>query len=389
MGITNLIKSWKDDKLSHSLLFIKKELIQIQKINVPLFDIKKLSLHDQNLIQYIQKQTVMKNENNIIRTMSYYDFYCKHPEIHWAFLGHMVSRNGGWNMTDLKGELLSRLLTEQEQKYFFHFLEQGNWLIFQDVFPQLLLYEESLKRGVNLFYLLPFFNVSIFMQTLWNYFLNFRDCYILAIGLVINEQSYLEKRVIQNSSYKKSVLNTIEFKIQDLLSLNQILFPCELEKEYMAHTPLIGQTLHHFASLHERISLGKRLYHLLFHNEQNLRQVLQWARKHKHTGSRKDYWPQLFAAVMQSNPGIPYEQRIENCEIKPGSKRLYSPMLRYAWKEVEHATAEIGDWYEDWKVIHYLSPLNEEIEGDIKHVYCKTLEKIEMAITIHKMFSPK
>ncbi|WCK52537.1 DUF2515 family protein [Aneurinibacillus sp. Ricciae_BoGa-3] len=89
----------------------------------------------------------MKNVNNITRTISYYDFYCRHPEIHWAFLGHMVSRNGGWNMTDLKGELLSRLLTEQEQKHFFHFLERGNWLIFQDVFPQFLLYEESLKRG--------------------------------------------------------------------------------------------------------------------------------------------------------------------------------------------------------------------------------------------------
>lgn len=45
----------------------------------------------------------------------------------------MVSRNGGWNMTDLKGELLSHLLSESEQNDFFQFLERGNWLIFQDV----------------------------------------------------------------------------------------------------------------------------------------------------------------------------------------------------------------------------------------------------------------
>ena len=51
------------------------------------------------------------------------------------------------------------------------------------------------------------------------------DTYILTMALVINEQSYLEKRVIQNPLYQKEVFNTLEFKLQDLLSFNHILFP--------------------------------------------------------------------------------------------------------------------------------------------------------------------
>ena len=79
----------------------------------------------------------------------------------------MVSRNGGWNMTDLKGGLLSRLLTKKEVESFFTFLERGNWLIFQDAYPQFLVYEESKKRGKNLFYLLSSFTcVNIYGNTM-------------------------------------------------------------------------------------------------------------------------------------------------------------------------------------------------------------------------------
>lgn len=85
---------------------------------------------------------------------------------------------------------------------------------------------------------------------------------MLAIALVINEQSYLEQRVIRHPSYQKTVLQTIEFKLQDVLRLNQIVFPYYRTDEKGAETSpgLVGLTLHQFASLHERIVLGKRLY---------------------------------------------------------------------------------------------------------------------------------
>ncbi|MDR4948142.1 DUF2515 family protein [Neobacillus cucumis] len=52
-------------------------------------------------------------------------------------------------MTDLKGEFLTRLMTKKDRVLFFQFLERGNWLIFQDAYPQFLLYEESLRLKEN------------------------------------------------------------------------------------------------------------------------------------------------------------------------------------------------------------------------------------------------
>ncbi len=294
----------------------------------------------------------------------------------------MVSRNGGWNMTDLKGSLLPRLLSINEQEQFFLFLERGNWLIFQDIYPQLLLYEESVKRNTNLFYLLPLFGVSYFMEVIWNYFYTNKDEYLLAIALIINEQSYLEKRIIQNAYYQSTVLETLEFKLQELLNLNQILFPYSDEKE----VKVVGQTIHQFASLHDRIMLGKRLYQLLFHKETSPK-FYQWAIQHPHTGSRKDYWIHLFNDIDESIPGTSYKRRIKNCSLKSNSPKLYSPQLSYAWNNIEQKAAEQGDWYTDWNVIYYLQKNNQKVNGDIFDEYCETLERIELAILAKETFS--
>ena len=152
--------------LPEPLVKIKKEL----KSPKNTFKKDTLTEEDKNIIHQINNYTNQSNLNNVTRTKAYLDFYNRHPEIHWAFLGHMVSRNGGWNMTDLKGGLLSRLLTKKEVESFFIFLERGNWLIFQDAYPQFLVYEESKKRGKYLFYLLSHLHVSTFMETLWNHF---------------------------------------------------------------------------------------------------------------------------------------------------------------------------------------------------------------------------
>jgi hypothetical protein len=221
---------------------------------------QKPSEADKKIIQMIKLKTEELNLNNITRTKAYLDFYRKHPEIQWAFLAHMVSRNGGWSMTDLKGELLARLLSKREKNSYFSFLERGNWLIFQDAYPQLLLYEESLKREEPLFRLLPHFKVSIFIETIWDYYWETANSAILTIGLIINEQNYIENRVIQNQKYIKEVFGSLEFELQDILSVNQILFPYN---DYGV-TKLAGQTVNQFVSLHERIHLGKRLYAILF-----------------------------------------------------------------------------------------------------------------------------
>ncbi len=377
-------------KRLQALRTIKKECKKKMKHRISPISETGISEQERNWIREIKERTRERNLNNVTRTTAYFDYYLRHPEIHWAFLGHMVSRNGGWNMTDLKGDLLSRLLSETEQKAFFMFLERGNWLIFQDVYPQFLLYEISMQNGVNLFHLLPFFHVSVFMEVMWNYFWKEQDRYLLAIAMVINEQSYLEQRVVQNPDYQKTVLQTLEFKLQDLLGLNQILFPFEesggLKARGQAHAEIAGMTLHQFASLHERIILGKRLYSLLFDTPSLRQKIFQWAKKHPHTGTRKDYWPHLFNDVNETAPGKPYLKRTEKCRLKKGARRLYSPRLQHAWKNADHPEAEIGDWFEDWKVITYFTQDDIKADGEIKREYCRTLEKIELAVMAQTAF---
>lgn len=327
-------------------------------------------------------KTKQMNVNNVTRTNAYLDFYLNYPEIQWAFLGHMVSRNGGWNMTDLKGDVLSKLMNEKTRRTFFSFLERGNWLIFQDVYPQFLLYAESKRIKQNLFYLLPFMNVSVFMEVIWNHFWKSKDHYSLAIGLIINEQNYLEQRIVQNPIYKENVFYTLEFFLQDLMSFNHILFPSEKGGELT----LIGSSIHQFDSLHERVNLGKRLYSLLFQSDDQLAQVLQWAITHTHTGSRKDFWPHIFNDVNEGVPGTTIKRRLTACQLREGANKLYSPRLEYAWKNVQHSKAEIGDWFKfsHLDMVEYLLKNEEISKGEIASVYCETLKKLEIAAIAKK-----
>ncbi len=108
--------------------------------------------------------------------------------------------------------------------------------------------------------------VNILWKRCGTFFWKTGNKQILTIATIINEQNYLEKRVIQNKYFKKNVLNSIGFKLFDFFQFNHILFPFS-EENTVQKTILIGDTMKHFTSLHERILLGKRLYTLLFHDE--------------------------------------------------------------------------------------------------------------------------
>lgn len=367
-----------------SILAIKKELKNKRNQKTSGLSVYSLPKMERELIYDIHRRTNKWNKNNVTRTQAYFDFYSQHPEIHWALLGHMVSRNGGWNMTDLKGDLLSRLLSEKEQNNFYLFLERGNWLIFQDVYPQLLLYQQSVKINQSLFHLLPFLNVSVFMEVVWKHFWKHGDRYLLAIATIINEQSYLEQRVVHHPHFKETVLDTLGFKLYDFLRFNHVIFPLYQDGNTGKKPLLIGDTLHHFGSLHERIMLGKRLYSILFQQESVLQNVLKWATRHPHTGSREDYWENLFHSVNESAPGAIYRRRTKHCERKKGMPRIYSPTLKFAWKNVDHAPAEKGDWFDDLNIIDYLIDEENNSGGEIYENYCKAIEKIELAIIAKK-----
>ena len=140
----------------------------------------KLTKEEQLIINKIKIQTEQLNKNNVTRTRAYYQFYIQYPEIHWALLGHMVSRNGGWNMTDLKGIYIREFYQRKINSYFF-FFRKRELAYFPRCIPSILLYEQSVKRSQKLFHLLPHLNVSTFMETMWNDFWktgnkNISDC---------------------------------------------------------------------------------------------------------------------------------------------------------------------------------------------------------------------
>jgi hypothetical protein len=366
----------KKTELSGTLTEMKKMLDQKKKV------IYKMTHEDEMILRMIREKTSLANQNNITRTKAYLSFYQNHPEIHWSFLAHMVSRNAGWNMTDLKGTCLSRLLEKKEAETFFLFLERGNWLIFNDAYPQLLMYEESLKYGRNLAYLLPHLFVSAYMQTVWTYFWQYKDSALLTVALIINEQNHLDETLIKEPNIHNQVLVKPEFSLQDHLSMNQILFP------YLKNNTKIsfaGKTIHHFEQLDSRIQIGKDLYTCLF-NERSLKKIEQWALNTPHTGSRKDYWPHLFNDINEEFPGKKYKVRLRECRLLSGSPHFYSPSLSYVWKDVSHSPPQYTEWYKDSTIVkEMVLSMNQTIEN-VEVDYCKTLEKLEMACVAKNVF---
>ena len=365
-----MIRFLNSVKLSNSLLLIKKELKKKK-----LHQKHELSAKEEALIKQITDQTISCNQNNITRTKAYLDYYRKHPELHWAFLAHMVSRNAGWNMSDLKGTLLSKILTEQESSSYFTFLERGNWLIFQDAYPQLLLYEQSKKNNSNLFHLLLHFNVSTFMEAVWMHYYQYRNSTIVTTALIVNEQNFIEFPLVQNPTFQKSILKTLAFKLHDFLSMNQIIFPYQ----QAGKVRMTGKTLHHFESVQSRIQFGKKLYAILFGNKERLKLVESWAFSTPHTASRKDYNAALFNDLNEDVPTKKLKRRLHHCQISKGSPRFYSPPLQYAWKNYEHEQPVTRDWYQNWQVLFYLTEQLEKLDTDMEVEHCQTLEKMELA----------
>jgi len=155
---------------SHGILTSHEKTTLLHEWKVPP-SLSPLTETEKKLLDEIKIRTFLLNRNNITRTQAYLDIYLNHPELHWAFLAHMVSRNAGWNMTDLKRHSLSGLMSFDRISVFFSFLEKGNHLIFEDAFPQLSLYAEGKKHNRDFTHLLGHLGVSSFMLPVWRLFL--------------------------------------------------------------------------------------------------------------------------------------------------------------------------------------------------------------------------
>ncbi|KRE39787.1 DUF2515 domain-containing protein [Paenibacillus sp. Soil522] len=336
------------------------------------------------LIERIRTETAACNRNNVTRTEAYRSVYFRTSELHWALLAHMVSRNGGWNMTDLQGEWLPWLLSAEKREAVFRFLEQANALIFQDAYPQLLLYEWSRREGRSLFHLLPAFGVSTFMMPVWKQFWRDRDSVPLTIALIVNEQHYIEQRVVQHPYFREKVLHTLFFGLQSLLQLNGVIFPYGNGKEKgdgAAVLKLSGLIMERFENLQERIEFGKRLYAMLFGIPRVYEGAKCFAGAVKHTGSRADYAPHMFARVRKQPPKRVYVERLLGGRLKPGAEPLYSPELHTAWGDQPLEASDGGDWFKSAAdVAPFFQKLPLPHTFEITNEYGLILSKIELAV---------
>ncbi|WP_442864094.1 DUF2515 family protein [Anoxybacillus sp. J5B_2022] len=250
-----------------------------------------LTAEEKQIVASIHQQTERYNRDNVTRTEAYFFFFQRCPEVHWAFLAHLVSRNGGWNMTDLKGNLVPMVVASELIEPLFLFLERANALIFHDAYPQLLLYEKCKQQKKKLFHLLPYFSVSAFMRPFWEHFYETNDAPLLTVALIINEQQYIQQRVVEHPFFQKEVIATFPFLCQQWFGFNDVLIPYKNGR----HTRLTGITVRDFADVSHRIEIGKALYGMLFYRKSLFRHVYRFARQTNHTGSRADFWPHVFS----------------------------------------------------------------------------------------------
>ncbi|WP_315970025.1 DUF2515 domain-containing protein [Bacillus massilinigeriensis] len=272
------------------------------------------------IITEISRKMQVKNMDNISRTNAYFQFYHLYPEIEWAFLASMVSRNAGWNMCDLEGKWYPKIIDSNRRVKLFLTYERANWLIFQDAYPQLLLYHYSTKRNRPMFHLLKYFRVSSFMEREWMEFWSKRNKMRLLVALIINEQNVIEQPIIKHPFYKNNVFDTFLFSFQDSFHFSAVLLPtCKGE--------LYGASVNGFTSVTKRINLGKRLADILF-SPSLYSDFIQFANSTIHTGSRHDY-----------------EQYFKN------PPKRSTPFLRTTFPVIEHRLGKWNDWSKKRRIL--------------------------------------
>jgi hypothetical protein len=342
---------------------------------------------EERLCAEIEIETERLNRNNITRTMAYWTIYKSYPELHWALLAHLVSRNGGWSMTDLQGQWLPHLLSKQRFDAIFDLLESCNSLIFGDAYPQLRLYAESKRTGRNLFNLLPRFGVSAFMSLFWEEFWSDGNPIPLTVALIINEQHFIHSRVVEDDRYRREVFTSFSFRSQPLLQLNQILFPLKRANRAGSTSPirLAGRVLENFENLRERIEFGKSLYGMLFGYPDVLQGATLFAEQTVHTGSRADYWPHRFTPHSMTKAGGKSE--LSDMATGPSIFSSWlSPSLPDAWPNRPIIKPKKEDWFHERDALTYLEQIKLPRVIDMTHEHLLGQNKLQTAVLLERSF---
>lgn len=311
---------------------------------------------EMKIIKEIIQHTRLGNVDNVSRTHTYKEYYRRNSEIRWSFLASMVSRNAGWNMTDLAGKYYPKLLSDTVRDRLFLTYERANWFIFADAYPQLLVYEYSMRLKQPLFHLLKAFSVSVFMEAEWERFWEAQDQNRILTALIINEQNMIQKPVIEHPYFQKHVFQSLLFKLQELFHFSSVIFPTTTGKLY-------GFSVHDFVKVSRRIELGKKLAWLLFHPDYE-QDFQQFSNETVHTGSRIDY-EQYFSF----------------------SKEQDTPYLREAFSVVSHQRYSYTDWFggsED--LSEWFSPIPPQQKFDVTEWFLVKQKQLHLLIAFDTLF---
>jgi len=242
-------------------------------------------MNDQQIMNKVKRLTKINNVDNISRTLAYQRYYNANKEIRWAYLASFVSRNAGWSMSDLMTNSMGNMLSNEWRRRLFMTFERINWLIFSDVYPQLVIYEWSKKIGYPLFNQLKLFQVSKWMIQQWWHFWEEKDQLHLMNALIINEQHVIEKPVIRAPFFKDALFKRPVYEWQERLHFSVVIFPSE-------NGELYGITVRNFTKVSKRVVLGKKLAWLLFQSPER-KGIWNYFSKQPFTANRSIDIPQL------------------------------------------------------------------------------------------------
>lgn len=312
---------------------------------------------EEGLLKRVKLHTEKLNVDNVSRTNAYAAYFERNKEIIWAYLASMVSRNAGWNMTDLHSKPFKYLISEKERALLFITYERANWLIFSDAFPQLLIYEESKRRKIPLFSLLKYFHVSQWIIKEWERFWKEKNMIRLIQAQIINEQHLIQKPVIESPFFCKQVFHSFPYFFQEKMHFGAVLLPT-IKGE------LFGRSIKNFTDVKKRIELGKQLATILFHSREK-DSIKKFSDCIKHTGSRYDY-----------------EQLLPN-------KTFRTPMLRFVYPYVHHDDSSRIDWLLDVAVDpnrYFSSELPQLKRYDMTDWYYRKRKHLVIGSKLKKMF---
>ncbi|MNC35864.1 hypothetical protein D3C75_843610 [compost metagenome] len=199
----------------------------------------------------------------------------------------------------------------------------------------------------------------------------------------MNEQHYIEDRVVQNPYFRRHVLERPTFRFQAELQETQVVFPYRqiTQSRTEGHTPwrLCGVTLERFSRLKERIEVGKALYAILFGNPIIRGGVHAFAAAHPHTGSRADYQPALYSAAQKTSPRSVAAERLNGYGVRAGVPPFYSPRLAEAWTDRPFEAPGGSDWFTEPGQTRPFGPAKAPRALDMTGEACLGLYKLELA----------